>query len=330
MCEWIQDSGLELSIGNGAPLGPDPDLVLVGKPPVSSNRHLGEWLCWLERRFARGTRIVCDYSDNHLSKGSTEPIYRFYERLFSISEVVTVPTMGLCDWLETNGWVPSNRIKVIPDLNEYEDLIGAPRRLDPPEKLGLWFGHPTNFPYLADFLSTNADMMRDEKLFVVTSKKAIESLGWVDQRWVRWPSTTVWLKPVLWSQSSMRLALEAASYCIIPADVSSLRKQFASPNRLITALSAGIPTAATALKGTEELKQYFLQIESSQARDLIENPLAFDHLPKAFATQAAWAYGRVNIAQQWRNALDSEEALYGEAGATTTGGGGIRVPNHEL
>jgi hypothetical protein len=330
MCESLDPREIDIVLGDQDLEGRSAEFVYVAKPPVMNNSRLGDWCRYLERLGQTGAIIACDYSDNHLSKHSSEPAYRFYQRVLSLSDIVVVPTQGMGEWLVACSWSHEGKIRVVPDWNEFEDLLGRAPEQRKPEKLGLWFGHPTNLPHLEAHLSSNSNILEGEKIVLITSAKAIQQLGWKAEQWLLWPGTNTWVKPVAWNREVMRENFRSASYCIIPSDPVSLRKKFASPNRLVAALSAGLPTTATLLDGNEELSDFFVPLGSPTAKDLVANPAKFNCLAARFGVERYLSYRLDSVTKQWRQALDVRSTLDRKTRAAPTSSRSVGVANHEL
>ena len=107
----------------------------------------------------------------------------------------------------------------------------------------LWFGHPTNFKYLADLLPSLKTFSQQQKcqLTIVSSPELKDKVPPVDKKLSAQFSTRF----IAWSFQSQRDALADCDLVQIPGDPADPRKSGASSNRIAETLQAGrFPVAA--------------------------------------------------------------------------------------
>lgn len=306
-------------------------MVVVGKPPVLNSRMLGDWVSYLKDASRSGASVYVDYTDNHLSKGQTEPISGFYQEAMRCAKGIIVPTNGMRDWLIHREHATPKAVHVIPDWNEFEDLLSnEPRRLNSGQAVGLWFGHPTNLGFFIEFLRAKSSALEGAELLVVTTPKAIESVGLVTNSWNNLGDSKIRVKPLHWNKGNMREALAQASWCVIPGDLNSPRKSLASPNRLITALSAGLPTAATRLPSYLEFERFFMDVESQSLALLIRDSSNYSAMLEGFAREKAAEFSWEAVIARWRTLLETGLCSDRETRSTAAGGGGVWISNDKL
>lgn len=331
LCSAAKSITSNLRIGGSETRKPAADVVVVGKPPVLNSRMLGDWVSYLKDASRSGASVYVDYTDNHLSKGQTEPISGFYQEAMRCAKGIIVPTNGMRDWLIHREHATPKAVHVIPDWNEFEDLLSnEPRRLNSGQAVGLWFGHPTNLGFFIEFLRAKSSALEGAELLVVTTPKAIESVGLVTNSWNNLGDSKIRVKPLHWNKGNMREALAQASWCVIPGDLNSPRKSLASPNRLITALSAGLPTAATRLPSYLEFERFFMDVESQSLALLIRDSSNYSAMLEGFAREKAAEFSWEAVIARWRTLLETGLCSDRETRSTAAGGGGVWISNDKL
>ena len=289
------ESGSTLSAGDHMPK--HADVVLVGKIPIFDyDRRASGWLRQLNECKSNGGRIVIDYTDHHL--GFDSPVKPFYLSALPLADSCIVPHHALAEALMTVQPALSSKIRVIEDLIEYP--FRDPRQSAQNGSTGgvLWFGHGTNFEFLAR-LCTMWPEGAPRDLFIVSSEEV--------HNFIRSGQLTASVELDvhfrLWSQQALQEVAATASLAVIPSSFES-RKQFASSNRLVTSLALGLPVVATPLPSYLEFAEHFCELGSDAANEFFTDPQ--QALPKVLSFQHQYAerFSVEKIANDWCTAIN--------------------------
>jgi hypothetical protein len=187
-----------------------------------------------------GCRLVIDICDNPFTK--PPPVPEFYSRVLRTCDAVVVNSERMADLMAPHC---AQRPLVI------EDAILAPMvepAFAPAERVELlWFGHPTNFPYLDARIEALAQFAagRHCRLTVVT-EDGVGAAEWArDVRAQLAPALEARFIP--WSLAAMQRALHDCDLVLIPSEPGDPLKAGASANRIAETLNAGRFPVASAL-----------------------------------------------------------------------------------
>jgi glycosyltransferase involved in cell wall biosynthesis len=181
---------------------------------------------------AGGCRLVIDICDNPFAK--PPPVPDFYSRALKDCDAVVVNSGRMAELMASRS---ARQLLVI------EDAILAPMGKPAFAPAGrielLWFGHPTNFPYLDAGIEALARFASAKpcRLTIVTE----DGVGGAE--WAR--DVQAHLAPALearfipWSLAGLQLALQECDLVLIPSDPEDPLKAGASANRIAEALNAG-------------------------------------------------------------------------------------------
>jgi len=250
-----------MSFGDHAP--GQARLLLVGKyHPNDPSRH-ARWMAAIRQARASGGKVWIDYTDNHL--GSDTDKSPFYREAMQAADGAICPSPGLRAELRKY-W--SGPTEILEDANDLPMLppkasVANPRAL-------MWFGDASNLPYMFDALGTfpTAAPLR---LLILARQAAV---GWISQNAARAPRN-VQIQFCPWSIENMVYTAGLADACVIPSDPADPRKNGASSNRLISALSLGLPVAADMLDSYREFADCFVDLRSAGFHDLLADPLKY-------------------------------------------------------
>jgi len=288
-----QELDQKVSVGERTP--ERVDRLIVGKIGANDiQTRQGLWLAKIARLKDFGARVFLDYTDHHLDNNSV--MTSFYLAACELADVICTPTTELSTALIEHFKIQC-QIAVVPDLLEYESvkpkkaLVGA-------APVGLWFGHPTNARFLAEFIDSHLQALKGHSLAIVSSTQTLDIL----KRHKFSQPPTVGIQAFPWSVQAVAQVAQQADYCIIPSDCNS-PKRFASNNRLITALALGLPTLATPLPSYSEFKDDFATIGSALAFDLLEQPESHSRGSEHFQKDGMHAFTRPKLVAQWHSLL---------------------------
>ena len=190
---------------------------------------------WLDACLAaksNGVPLVVDICDNPFAK--PQPVPEFYSRVLAVCDAVVANSGHMAELMASRG---ARRPRIIEDaiLSPTVTPVFAPTgRVEL-----LWFGHPSNLPYLDTCCDTLFQFAanRQCRLTVVT-QEGIGAEEWVEEiQAPRKPGFEARFIP--WSLEVMQVALRQCDIVIIPSDPSDSLKAGASANRIAEALNAG-------------------------------------------------------------------------------------------
>ncbi len=274
-----------------------PDIIIVGKiihADFLSRSKL--WLANLRKAKLLGAKVIVDYTDHHL--GFDSPLTVFYQDILPLIDMVIVPHRALGDALKR--FLPSHITPVIvEDLQEY--IIRPPSATKKSEKTDtlLWFGHESNFQFL-ESLCKSWPVSAGRRLHIVSSQIVLDFLSAHGLQ----SSVNLEILFDVWTTSAVRRAAERADLAIIPSDHES-DKQFASSNRLVTALTLGLPVVATPIPSYLEFQKYFYALGSAEANAVFENPRAGLDKVDDFQAKFPDRFSMQAIRNRWSYVLQS-------------------------
>src|SRR5262245_5167629 len=201
-------------------------------PKYYHDLPLQPWLDACLAAKARGCRLVIDVSDYPFRKPA--PVPAFYSEALKICDAVVANSRKMGELIAPH--TPRQPLVI-------EDAIlgsmGEPAFAPASTVELLWFGHPTNLPYLDAVIGPLARLAsrRRCRLTIVTEDSA-EARGVVQAINSRFaPALEVRLSP--WSLEAQRCAMRECDLVLIPSDPADAFKAGASANRIAEALNAG-------------------------------------------------------------------------------------------
>lgn len=193
---------------------------------------LEPWLAACREAKRGGARLVIDICDYPFEKPPT--VQAFYAGILDICDAVIVNTERMAELMAPH---VRHRPSVIEDA-----ILGdaAQAAFAPADRVRLlWFGHPTNLPYLdaaLDDLGRYAAGRSCELTVVTVDVPDVTSWIATTHRHFA-PALEVRFIP--WSLQSTRDALRDCDVVLIPSDPSDRLKAGASANRIAETLNAG-------------------------------------------------------------------------------------------
>jgi hypothetical protein len=273
-----------------------PDTIVIGKIDNVSDKQRSQR--WMERlinlKKKSNTKIIVDYTDHHLASNSENAI--FYRDAFKLADQVVCSSRMLTQHIKQSY---KGEASVIQDPIEVP--IQAPFKKENNIPTALWFGHATNLPYLFDFLLNNYRLQRLVRLIVMTNlypfpPQINEHLNTENLR-------NLELHVIPWSIDDLVKASALADVCWIPAGVKDPRKSGASSNRLLTAISLGLPTAADNLDSYSSFKKYYLDIQQKEIYHQLANPESYFQSLNTGQELIANTYTKQAIGKKWVETL---------------------------
>ena len=289
-----QELGHTVSIGEQCPKQLDRLIVgKIGANDIEERQH--RWLTLIERCKGLGVPVILDYTDHHLANNSV--MTAFYRAACQLADSICVPTPALKSALAEEFKIQSS-IAVVSDLLEYQPVKPKDKLVDA-KPVGLWFGHPTNAEFLAQFIDSNRQGLKGHTLNLVSSSQTLDLL----KRYKFAQTPTVRINAFSWSVPAVAQAAQVSDYCIIPSDCES-PKRYASNNRLVTALALGLPTLATALPSYSEYSDYFAAIGTPEGHQFLSSFDAEKGGSETFQQNHLHSFTLPALVKQWRSLLN--------------------------
>lgn len=207
------------------------DICVVSK--FTRSEKPDAWLEILRRIRDAGKPVLLDLCEFPFGDPERKPVEQFYSKAFALADMLTVNSSRMQTLIRD---FFRDEVVLIDDA-----ILEPPRvpKFSPARPLrALWFGHPSNFPYLDKFLPTLAEFSRRSPvtLKVVSDPVILPYL----QRTARGAAAGITgLEFQPWSLDAQREALAATDVVLIPGDPTDSRKAGVSSNRLAETLQAG-------------------------------------------------------------------------------------------
>lgn len=267
-----------------------PLKIIVTKIGINDIQNRSNfWLEQIKSYKSTGTQIYLDYTDHHL--GFKSPMSDFYREVMAYVDKVIAPSKGMKDALSN---FYKKTIDIVEDPIEFS--IKAIKPVHQPITL-LWFGHASNIDYLIQFLRVGFEPGDLIRLIILSNEAGLNMLS---QARIE-SSAKIEYQIGIWSPEVMLIAASKSDACIIPANPSDPKKSGASSNRLITALSLGLPVAADHLSSYVEFSDFYTDIRGAKFRKFIADPAVFHAqvtlaqskiIPRFTLTQSEFAWAK--------------------------------------
>lgn len=264
----MKDHNWRVTVGDDI-LGRPQKIVITKISPVDIQNRSKKWLMQIRQHKSLGAQIYLDYSDHHLAIKST--VSSFYVDCLKFIDQSIVPSKHMKDLLS---FFYKGQIFIIEDpleitIQPIKSSINRPITL-------LWFGHSSNIYYLVNFLKTGFDVGDKFKLIVLSNKVGVDIFTNSNKSSL----ANIQYQTGIWSKDLMLYAATKSDACIIPSDPIDLRKKGASSNRLITALTLGLPVAADNLNSYTEFSDFYVSLRTNEFRFFLNNPEYFHEKTK--------------------------------------------------
>lgn len=273
-------------------------IIFVGKiDVVSDTERINRWCRYLDSMVKNGSRIIIDYTDNHLDIQTLAT--SFYQYALPLADTILCSSERLA--VDIRGKYQA-RVIIIEDPVEIP--LQKPKTSEKAVRTALWFGHGSNLRYLIEYLEK--DYPRDSELRLILmsnlSSLPIEYATLLNDK--SFDSLEVNVLP--WRLDDMISAAKIADFCLLPAGLNDLRKVGASSNRLLTAFALGLPVAADVLPSYEKYKQFFLNIRGNETIELFTNPEKFHPNVMTMQKKISEKYTMAAMSNKWLSLLQFE------------------------
>lgn len=285
----------------GDEISNNTDILIIGKLKTLENQNFQFWIDKIKLAKQNGTKIIIDYTDNHLDNYNSLFYKKLYDALIPMTDRVVVSSNYLRLNLKNyfNGSIDliedAIEVPILKPCSNKKDLVKI-----------LWFGHASNLHYLIKFIDQFREFKALTNIYVLTSEQGIQI---ANQSKVEIPKNLN-VRLGLWSIYSM---IHTAKFCdlsIIPSDLSDKRKAGVSSNRLITSLALGLPTAADMIDSYKDFNKYFVDIRSKKFTSLLEDPTTFHSLVSEAQEKVVVNFTQKAISQKWIEFFSSLNKSY--------------------
>lgn len=294
--QTINYNKYELNYGDN--LTNEPDFIVIGKIG-NLKPSQDSWLDQILQKKKSGSKILLDYTDNHLNFDS--PLASFYNKILPHIDAAITSSSFLANKLGQEIKIP---IEVIPDALEVP--IFKPKIKASTFKNIFWFGHASNIIFLVEFINNLRGLEHKTTIFILTNENGLRVFNRSNLN----IDKNLSIQIGIWSIESM---INTAKFCdvvIIPSDPNDPRKSGVSSNRLITALALGLPVAADIMDSYKEFTKYFVKIRSEEFLGLLKHPNAFHSQILEAQEMIVPCFSKEVIGQKWVNFFDKLSEVY--------------------
>lgn len=266
-----------------------PSTLLIGK--IGANDIEVRQAFWMDQIYQakEHARIILDYTDHHL--GFDSPMSNFYESVIKIVDGCVVPSESMSQLLSKKF---HGSINVIEDPLEITPT--PPKQSSKKPTTLLWFGHSSNIDFLIHFLSTGFRIGDHIRLISLSNEDGLNHLA--NSNLIS--NAKIELNLAVWSLENMVEAAKIADMCIIPSDLNNPKKVGVSSNRLITALTLGLPIAADNLLSYEEFGDYYCDLRGANFREMLNDPARFRNLVAQAQADLTRRFSMNKIEEDWK------------------------------
>lgn len=281
----VRREGGSVTFGEWLPRSPNIVVVpKIGSDNIQIRSH--KWIELIDEAKSTGAKIVIDYTDHHL--GFDSPMREFYSNALTRTDVIVVPSYTMQRNLPPH---LTHLSIVIPDAIEYECIKPRFRVIHVPRL--LWFGHPSNLPYLFEF-TQKVNIKSCCELIITTST---DGLNWIKENYLSLSLPKVHL--VEWSVEALPDLARQSDLALLPTGLNDARKRGASNNRLVTSFALGLPVLAQTLESYAEFHRFYTDIDTDDIFGVICKPSSQHEKVLASQAQIVPLYAVPHIAKQW-------------------------------
>jgi len=269
-------------------------VVGIGKLSHDDN-EFKKWLYIAQYTKSQGGKVFLDFTDNHLL--SSSPLYSKYCNIIKHCTHATTSSYYL---KKTLGEYFKGCVTVIEDPLEIDPM--PPRNKYNDVLTGLWFGHASNINFLLNFLIEKVKVENKLKFIVMTNINSNINNIFKDVRKIL--PAKIELILIEWSIIDMQKAARHSDFAILPTDPNDPRKAGVSSNRLITALSLGLPCFANIVESYNQYSKYAIPIDTFESIDFTFHRETFANI-EYFQKHISPIYSRQAMIRKWEDFFKS-------------------------
>ena len=267
------------------------DLIVVGKVNnKNDNKRTERWLQRIIKTKASGAKIIIDYTDHHIERNTA--IGDFYKKSINYADAIVCSSEQLKNSIARYFKGPILVIEEPIDVS-----IIPPKEKNNAIKNILWFGHASNLPYLFDSLLNTFNSDIHARLIIMTNAYPFP------EEYSNLLSTDVLenieINIAPWSTNDLIQAANFSDFCILPTGYKDSKKAGASSNRLITALSLGLPVLSDHLISYQKFNNYYETLNSDNLLKFTSKSDYDFQKIKDFQEIVAPDYTRKNLLHHW-------------------------------
>lgn len=287
---FLGSSNTQVTFGDQ--IAPSTNVVLVGKIGADcQNGRAAFWLKQLQQCKSQGTRVVIDYTDNHLQNKTS--MTDFYSQAIALADACIASSTKNAENLSKHISMPCHVIEEPLEI----PLTSPKETFSKPTKI-LWFGHATNVEYLSKFIIEKLQAKSDLcEVIALSNGPGLNHLSQVHSR------MNFRLKLTEWSIENMQKAAFESDVIVIPSDPHDPKKMGASSNRLITSFALGLPVIASYIEAYLPYRTYFVDVSSEEMFEVIRNPADYVGMTKKAQELVLPQYSVQSIQQKWIEAI---------------------------
>ena len=267
------------------------DLIVVGKVNnINDDKRPERWLQRIKKTKVFGGKIIIDYTDHHIERNTASG--DFYRKSIIYADAIVCSSEQL-----KNSIINYFKGPILVIEEPIDVSIIPPKEKNNEIKNMLWFGHASNLPYLFDCLLNTFNSDIHARLIIMTNAypfpEEYSNLLSADVL------ENIEINVVPWSTNDLMQAANISDFCILPTGYKDSKKAGASSNRLITALSLGMPVLSDHLISYQKFNNYF---ETLNIDNLLKYTLKPDYdfqKIKDFQKIVAPDYTRKNLLHNW-------------------------------
>ena len=275
-----------------------PEILFIGKFNHSTDEErFDRWISYINLCKANGTMIVVDYTDNHAY--STTVTGDFYTQAIALADKIICSSKRLAQHIQTLGY---DKSIIIEDPVEYSLL--KPTNKQNTIKRALWFGHASNLQYFLNFLIELQNYPIPLEIVALTNAYPLPEE--IISKLRKILPTNVNVNLLEWSHQNMIEAAKISDFCIIPAGINDAKKNGASSNRLLTALTLGLPVLADPLDSYLDFKNFFNELTLDNLTSLVGTPMD-ENLQNVMLAQSQIIskFTKDRISNKWINLIST-------------------------
>lgn len=248
-------SNFQIEFTAGDRISTKVDIIVIGKIGRDcQNGRDNLWFSQISEAKKNSTKIVLDYTDNHLELKKS-PMNDFYINILPYISQSIVPSENMSLQLEK---FFNKRITIIEDPVEFETI--TPKLQNQQKNITLlWFGHASNISYLSKYLQNESLCDIDFSINILSNISGLELIASQKKNF----RSGIKLNLSEWTFQNMLHFAKQSEACLIPSDLNDIRKSGVSSNRLITAFALGLPVSADKLQSYAPFSEYFQDIRSA-------------------------------------------------------------------
>lgn len=273
-----------------------PEILFIGKFNHSTDeQRFNRWIDYINLCKNNGTRIIIDYTDNHAYADNL--MGDFYKKILPLSDMIICSSNKLAEYIKS---LKYNHYTIIEDPIEYKFI--KPINKENLIRRALWFGHASNLGYFLDFLLKLKKYTLPIEFVALTNvypmaNELVEKLN-------SFLPKNIDVNFVEWSHQNMLDAASISDFCIIPAGINDSKKNGASSNRLLTALTLGLPVLADPLDSYLEFEKYFTKLNLENFANFNDGKIEYNFNNILLAQSLIMAkYTSEAIAKKWNDSI---------------------------